>query len=62
MAFLRKKNRKPLEEKVLDVDASMQGSMVFKDAVNLRINGAFDGSLDTRGKLTIGEGAVVCAD
>ena len=28
--------KKKLEEKVLDVDASMQGSLVFKDPVNLR--------------------------
>ncbi len=50
------------EEKVLDVDASMQGTMVFKDPVILRINGKFEGSLTTRGNLTIGENAVVDAD
>ncbi len=57
MAFKRK-----LEEKVLDVDASMQGTLNFKDPVNLRINGKFDGSLITRGNLTIGPTAVVLAD
>jgi len=50
------------DEKILDVDASMQGSMIFKDPVNLRINGKFEGTLNTRGNLTIGEGAVVNAD
>ena len=50
------------EEKMLDVDASMQGSMVFKDAVNLRINGRFEGTLNTKGSLMIGEHAVVNAD
>ena len=55
------KKRDDLEEKVLDVDESMQGSITFKDPVNLRINGSFEGKLDTRGHLTIGENARVKA-
>ena len=43
------------DEKVLEVDASMTGTLTFKDPVNLRINGRFDGTLDTKGSLTIGE-------
>ena len=54
--------KKKLEEKILDVDAAMQGSLSFKDSVNLRINGKFEGSLDTRGNLTIGSTAVINAD
>jgi len=50
------------KEKVLDVDASMQGTMIFKDPVNLRINGEFEGKLDTKGMLTIGQTAEVKAD
>ena len=50
------------EQKILDVDASMQGSLIFKDPVNLRINGSFEGRLDTKGSLTIGEDAIVRAD
>jgi excisionase family DNA binding protein len=57
MAF----KKKP-EEKVLDVDASMQGTLSFKDPVNLRINGKFEGNLDTKGNLTIGQSAIVLAD
>lgn len=57
----RRKNQQP-EDKILDVDASMQGTMTFKDPVNLRINGNFEGKLDTRGKLTIGQNAEVKAD
>jgi excisionase family DNA binding protein len=57
MAF----KRKP-EEKTLDVDAAMQGSLSFKDAVNLRINGKFEGNLETRGNLTVGQTATVNAD
>ncbi len=55
------KKREELEEKILDVDASMQGTIAFKDPVNLRINGSFEGKLDTRGTLTIGENAKVKA-
>ena len=58
MAFTKKKT----EEKILDVDASMQGTMRFKDPVNLRINGKFDGNLETKGNLTTGPTAIVLAD
>jgi excisionase family DNA binding protein len=54
--------KKKLEEKTLDVDAAMQGTLSFKDPVNLRINGKFEGTLETRGNLTIGTTAVVNAD
>jgi excisionase family DNA binding protein len=54
--------RRRIEEKILDVDASMQGTLSFKDPVNLRINGKFEGNLDTKGSLTIGQAAVVNAD
>jgi excisionase family DNA binding protein len=57
MAFKRK-----TEEKILDVDASMQGTLCFKDPVNLRINGKFEGNLETRGNLTVGANALVMAD
>ena len=54
--------KKKLEEKTLDVDAAMQGSLSFRDPVNLRINGKFEGNLDTRGNLTVGPTAVINAD
>ena len=54
--------KKKLEEKILDVDAAMQGTLSFKDPVNLRINGKFEGNLETRGNLTIGATAVISAD
>lgn len=53
---------KKAEEKILDVDASMQGTMSFNDPVNLQINGRFEGTLDTKGTLTIGEKAFVNAN
>lgn len=55
-------NKKKEENKTLEVDASMQGSLHFKDPVNLRINGRFEGTLETRGHLTIGPSALVNAD
>jgi cytoskeletal protein CcmA (bactofilin family) len=58
MAFQKKRT----DEKMLDVDASMQGTLNFKDPVNLRINGKFEGNLQTQGNLTIGPHAVVIAD
>lgn len=57
---MAKKNQ--IDDKILDVDARMQGTIVFKDPVNLRINGSFEGKLETRGHLTIGENANVRAD
>lgn len=44
---------------VIEINAQMQGSLVFKDPVNLKINGNFRGSLITTGILTIGESAIV---
>ncbi len=55
--------RKPEEEgpRWLEVDASMTGTLSFKDPVNLQINGRFEGTLDTKGQLLIGESAQVKA-
>lgn len=55
-------SRRRIEDKLLDVDAEMQGSLNFKEAVNLRINGKFQGTLETKGSLTIGQAALVNAD
>lgn len=51
-----------IDDKILDIDARMQGTIVFKDPVNIRINGSFEGKLETCGSLTIGENANVKAD
>jgi excisionase family DNA binding protein len=50
------------EEKILDINATMQGSLVFSEPVNLRITGRFEGNLNTKGNLMISEKAVVAAD
>lgn len=49
------------QEHTIDVDAAMQGSLVFKEPVNLRINGKFEGTLEVRGVLSIGNTALVNA-
>lgn len=54
--------KKKVEEKILDVDAQMQGTLSFKDPVNLRINGKFEGNLDIRGNLTVSSTAMIWAD
>lgn len=48
-------------EHTIDVDAAMQGSLVFKDPVNLRIKGKFEGTLEAKGNLIISETAFVNA-
>ena len=55
---MRRRREEEPKEKILDVDASMQGTLSFKDPVNLRINGKFEGKLQTKGSLTIGEHVV----
>lgn len=67
MAF---RSRKPQEEKPvqqsrdkeIEINAQMQGSLVFEDPVNLKISGRFNGTLDVRGTLTISSSAQVDAD
>ena len=58
----RRQTEEEPAEKFLDVDAAMQGTLSFKDPVNLRINGRFEGSLDTKGVLIVGGNATVSAN
>ncbi|MGE5280545.1 MAG: polymer-forming cytoskeletal protein [Deltaproteobacteria bacterium] len=57
MALREKK--KEIDDRVISVDSAMQGSLTFKDPVHLRINGRFEGTLETQGVLEIGEEATV---
>ena len=50
------------DDKILDVNASMQGTLRFDDPVNLRISGSFEGTLDTKGKLMVGDKASINAN
>ena len=49
------------EDKPVEINAQMQGSLTFKDPVSLKINGEFSGSLETKGTLSIGSNAIVTA-
>lgn len=63
MALGRKPQRiQTQEDKTIEINAQMQGSLFFKDPVNLKINGQFNGSLETQGTLTIGNAAQVDAN
>jgi excisionase family DNA binding protein len=50
------------DDKVLDINATMEGTLRFDEPVNLRVSGNFDGTLDTKGKLMIGPKAIVKAN
>ncbi len=58
--------RKPIKEqeesKTIEINAQMQGSLTFSDPVSLKINGQFNGSLSTKGTLTVGDAAQVDAN
>lgn len=61
MGLRDKRGRNESEEKVIEINAEMKGTLTFNDPVNLRINGAFSGALQAKGTLTIGETANVDA-
>ena len=61
MALRRKPAEDQMQPRLLEVDASMKGTLSFKDPVNLQINGQFEGTLETKGSLSIGEKAQVKA-
>ncbi|MFC1480480.1 polymer-forming cytoskeletal protein [Candidatus Omnitrophota bacterium] len=58
----KRKDEAVQEDKILDVSASMQGTLRFDDPVNLRINGRFEGTLDTKGMLMVGQKADIKAN
>ena len=62
MGFRDRKENKEQDEKLIEINAQMQGSLVFSDPVNLKINGKFNGQLESRGTLTIGQSASVDAN
>ena len=49
------------QEKVLDIKAGMKGNVKFDSPINLKISGKFEGALETKGHLFIGETAEVKA-
>ena len=59
MAFNRKEHKETPEEKIIEINAQMEGALTFSDPVNLKIYGRYTGKLDTRGTLTLGARAQV---
>ena len=62
MAFNRRDTKEVVQDKIIEINAQMQGEMVFSEPVNLKINGRFSGRLETKGTLTIGNSAQVDAN
>jgi excisionase family DNA binding protein len=62
MALGRKPMKPEEDDKTVEISAQMEGSLVFTDPVNLKINGIFKGTLETKGTLTIGGSAQVEAN
>lgn len=61
--MFKKKDSLPVaEDKVINIEAGMQGDIRFTGPINLRINGSFEGNLEAKGILIIGENARVKAD
>jgi cytoskeletal protein CcmA (bactofilin family) len=58
---LEKDDSQETEEKTIDIEAGMEGNIKFSSPVNLKISGRFEGELDTKGVLIIGEKADVHA-
>lgn len=46
-------------DKIIEINAQMQGTLCFNDPVNLKINGNFKGNLEIKGTLTVGNAAFV---
>lgn len=59
MAFRGRKEINEVKEKSIEINAQMQGTLSFKDSVDLKINGNFNGTLETKGTLTIGDAATI---
>ena len=52
------KKKKPKKEgKIINIESGMEGDLKFSTPVNLRINSRFEGTLEAKGTLAIGEKA-----
>jgi cytoskeletal protein CcmA (bactofilin family) len=58
-SMFKKNDLSKIEDKIIDIEAAMQGNLKFNSPVNLRINSNFEGELETEGLLIIGEKADV---
>jgi len=59
--MFKRKDRLNREGNFIDIEAGMAGDLKFTTPVNLKISGKFDGKLETKGVLIIGEKADIKA-
>lgn len=59
--MFKRKDRLNREGNFIDIEAGMAGDLKFSTPVNLKLNGKFDGKLETKGVLIIGEKADIKA-
>lgn len=57
--MFKKGNSSKVPDKIIDIEAGLRGDLKFTGLVNLRINGNFEGDLEAKGVLVIGEKAEV---
>ena len=59
--MFKKNDSSSADDKTINIDAGLQGNLKFTGPVNLRLNGDFEGDLEAKGILIIGEKADVKA-
>ena len=52
-----RKNIPKVQGKIIDIESAIEGDFKFSTPVNLKINSKFEGTLETKGTLIIGEKA-----
>jgi cytoskeletal protein CcmA (bactofilin family) len=60
-SMFKKDDSPQIEDKIINIEAGMQGNLRFTGPVNLRLNGDFEGDLEAKGILIIGDKADVKA-
>ena len=59
--MFKKNDKLKTDEQFINIEAGMEGNLKFNSPINLKISGKFDGELETKGLLMIGEKADVKA-
>ena len=59
--MFKKDDSSQTDDKIINIDAGLQGDIKFTGPVNLKLNGDFEGDLEAKGVLIIGEKADVKA-
>jgi len=57
--MFKKRNEPETESNFIDLEAGVEGNLKFSSPIKLRINGKFEGELESKGVLIIGEKAEV---